>query len=126
MNEIQACRFNTSLFVVFLLVLVMSGCVASGRLAGKRSLSTTAHGYAIIRDIARVGQEAQRFEVRAGDCGFELAWNDCDNDRERSEIALREKWLYGENRWIGFSLYLPVDFKTSPSVKATGPPETAP
>ena len=105
--------------------LALTACVTtsgSGRLAGERSLSSTPYGYAIVSDVARAGSQSQRFDVRPGDCGTDRwsDWNDCENDRERSEIMLdRKKWKYGSNTWIGFSVFLPPDFQTSSRVRTT-------
>lgn len=91
----------------------------AGRLDGARSLNYKPYGYAITKEIVRAGRYAQRFEVRAGDCAAEGGWSDCSNDRERSEIRLKQRWRYGANRWIGFSVYLPADFTTSQKVRTT-------
>jgi len=107
----------------FCLGFLISGCldVGSGRLEGSRSLSNTPYGYQVVDTIARAGLLSQRFEVRAGDCGRERdgSWSDCDNDRERSEISLWDLWEYGDNKWIGYSVFLPSDYRTSPRVKTT-------
>ena len=103
---------------MFCAVLVLSGCI-SPRLPGHRSLSTTAHGYTIVTDTVRAGKQAQRFEVRAGDCGADAVWSDCDNDRERSEFSVSEFFAPGDDRWIGFSLFLPANFPSSPTVSTT-------
>jgi hypothetical protein len=92
---------------------------ASGRLSGTRSLSTTEWGYQVTKGSARAGTQAQRFEVRPGDCATQPNWSDCATDRERSEITLDRKWPYGTDQWIGFSVYLPQDFKTSTRVGTT-------
>lgn len=105
---------------VIAFLIFLSGCVASGgRLDGFRSLSTTDHGYQIVSNPVRLGDAAQRFEVRAGDCARQHDWDDCKNDRERSEISLRDHIQVGEERWIGFSVYLPPDFPTSSKVNTT-------
>lgn len=111
-------------FLIFAGSLALSACMTttgSGRLSGERSLSKTPHGYAIVSDVARAGSQSQRFEVRPGDCGTDRwsDWNDCENDRERSEIGLDRKWKYGSNTWIGFSVFLPPDFQTSSRVRTT-------
>ena len=109
-----------SLFIAALLVFHLpAGAMALGRLDGNRSLNDKKHGYAISSDVARAGKKSQRFEVRAGDCGEEIGWSDCANDRERSEIIVKKTWPYGRDVWIGFSVYLPPDFKTSSRVKTT-------
>jgi len=91
----------------------------TGRLSGFRSLSTSSYGYMIVNDIVRAGKEAQRFEVRPGDCGEDQAWSDCNNNRERSEISLDNHFFPGDNQWIAFSVFIPDNFKTSNSVSTT-------
>ncbi len=100
--------------------LLCFGCTAtSGRLDGFRSLSDTAHGYALVTSPVRAGALAQRFEVRPGDCGADRDWSDCANDRERSEISVRNRILPGTVTWVAFSLHLPADFATSGRVATT-------
>jgi hypothetical protein len=111
-------------FLALAAALALTACVttsSSGRLAGERSLSNTPHGYAIVSDVVRAGSQSQRFEVRPGDCGTDRwsDWNDCENDRERSEIGLDRRWTYGSDTWIGFSVFLPPDFQTSSRVRTT-------
>ena len=108
-----------TLFVITAFFFVGADIASAGRLAGQRSLSDAAHGYAVVSDLARAGRQSQRFEVRAGDCGKNDNWNDCKNDRERSEISLRKHWQYGTDQWIAFSVYLPSEFQTSSKVRAT-------
>ncbi|WP_299146861.1 heparin lyase I family protein [uncultured Tateyamaria sp.] len=81
--------------------------------------NTTPHGFIKVRERTRLGKRAQRFEVRAGDCGWDDGWSDCDNDRERSELYVAKDWKHGTDQWIGFSIYLPADFKTSSRVRTT-------
>ncbi len=102
--------------VLPILLLTLSACQTSGGVSGKRSLNTTDWGYNHTTEVARAGEESQRFELRPGDCGADSGWSDCDNDRSRSEISVSRKWYYGGNKWLGFSVYLPSDFKTSPRV----------
>ena len=86
-----------SLFIAALLVFHLpAGAMALGRLDGNRSLNDKKHGYAISSDVARAGKKSQRFEVRAGDCGEEIGWSDCANDRERSEIIVKKHGLMEE------------------------------
>ena len=109
-----------SLFIAAMLVFHLpAGAMALGRLDGNRSLNDKKHGYAISSDVARAGKKSQRFEVRAGDCGEDPGWSDCANNRERSEISIKKTWGYGKDVWIGFSVFLPPDFKTSPRVRTT-------
>ncbi len=93
--------------------------LVAGRLPGKRNLNDKPHGYQIVRAPVRAGRRAQRFEVRPGDCGEDSYWSDCDNDRERSEIEVRKRWKHGTRQWMGFSVWLPPDFRTSPRVRTT-------
>ncbi|WP_299703793.1 heparin lyase I family protein [uncultured Tateyamaria sp.] len=95
--------------------------VNAQRLPVERSMkqNTTKHGFANVKGNARLGKRAQRFEVRAGDCGWDDGWSDCDNDRERSELYVKKDWRAGTDQWIGFSIYLPPDFKTSSRVRTT-------
>lgn len=103
-----------------LLIGLIGGCMPmNSRLEGNRSLSDTDYGYQIVAAPVRAGLEAQRFEVRSGDCGESQSWSDCQNDRERSEISVRQRFAPGTDRWVGFSLYLPEDFRTSPRVATT-------
>lgn len=97
--------------------LQLSACAT--RLPGHRSLNDTTYGYRIVDAPVRAGEASQRFEVRSGDCGEDPGWSDCDNDRERSEISLDNRWGYGTDRWIGFSVFLPMDFQTSAVVNTT-------
>lgn len=106
--------------VPFLLAFVVAACLSTnGRMEGFRSLSDTPHGYRVVSSPVRAGAEAQRFEVRPGDCGADASWSDCANDRERSEISLADRFPPGTDRWVGFSLYLPPNFQTSRRVATT-------
>ena len=106
------------LSVILAGVLCASAAIAD-RLPGARSLSDTAWGYEIVGSPTRAGPQAQRFEVRAGDCAANGGWDDCARDRERSEFRPDREWLPGEPMAIGFSVYLPADFPVSDRVKTT-------
>ncbi|WP_171125007.1 heparin lyase I family protein [Ruegeria sp. HKCCA4707] len=95
--------------------------VSAQRLPTDRSLqkNQTKHGYSKVKGLSREGTRSQRFEVRAGDCGWDDGWSDCDNDRERSELYVKKEWKHGTDQWIAFSVYLPGDFKTSSKVRTT-------
>ena len=67
----------------------------------------------------RAGNVAQRFEVRPGDCGKSDDWDDCKNNRERSEVTVRQKIQPGTAYWIGYSIYLPENFFSSLRVKTS-------
>jgi hypothetical protein len=106
------------LTTVTVFLVCISACVST-RMPGKRSLNSTEHGYTIVSDIVRAGEQSQRFEVRAGDCGQDVGWSDCANDRERSEFSLSKRFHPGKDQWIGFSIYLPADFVSSPHVNTS-------
>lgn len=77
----------------------------------RRSLNERAHGYAIIPDPtgAAPTTSVERFEVRPGDCSQgKGGWNDCANDRERSELSeVARNADQGNEFWYGWSLYVP-------------------
>ncbi len=107
-------------FTALALIGCLLGTVATAeRLDGSRSLSETEYGYSISADVARLGRVSQRFEVRPGDCSNDANWSDCDNDRERSEFSVDYSWQYGNDIWIGYSIFLPSDFETSNRVRTT-------
>ena len=102
-------------------LLMLALAAQAQRLPVERSMTqnTTKHGYAKVKGIARLGKRAQRFEVRAGDCGWDSSWSDCDNDRERSELTVKKAWRAGSDQWIAFSIFLPEDFSASSRVRTT-------
>lgn len=102
-----------------LALLLLAGPAAAQRLDGARSLSDTPWGYAIVQDPVFAGAEAQRFEVRPGDCAAGPTWDDCATDRERSEFRPRARWQPGADLWIGFALLLPADFASSDRVNTS-------
>ncbi len=107
--------------IIALSLVCIPSIAAAQRLPVERSMkhNTTQHGFAKVQDLTRMGKRAQRFEVRAGDCGWDDGWSDCDNDRERSELYVKKDWRAGTDQWIAFSMYLPADFKTSTRVRTT-------
>ena len=58
----------------------------------------------------RLGQQSLRFELRDGDCGYGSSWNDCDNDRQRHELA-SQKFKSNANYWFAWSIYLSDDYQ---------------
>ncbi len=81
----------------------------------KRSLNAKPYGYTIVADPTGTAPttRVERFEVRPGDCGEE----DCDRDRERSELSERgARNPRGTAAWYGWSFYLPDEW---PSVWPT-------
>lgn len=110
---------RAAMAVAALAALGIAAPARADRLPGARSLSDTAWGYSIVSTPVRAGAQAQRFEVRAGDCAANGGWDDCARDRERSEFRPDRQWLPDEQMWIGFSMYLPDVFPVSDRVKTT-------
>lgn len=58
----------------------------------------------------RYGRHSERFEVRPGDCSESEGggWDDCANDRERSEMIQRgARQRHGDEYWYRWSILLP-------------------
>ena len=59
----------------------------------------------------RFGEKSERFEVRPGDCSASASgsWNDCANDRERSEMTSIDTTMFnnGDEYWYRWSIYFP-------------------
>ena len=77
------------------------------------------HGVKIVKEKdgfpVRAGKKSVRFEVRFGDCGYDIGkWNDCKEDRQRHELSGRD---FKGKKWGAFSIYLPEDFKNVDPVK---------
>ena len=70
------------------------------------------HGVCIVNKSeehpTRLGEQALRFEVKPGDCGYSRSWSDCKNDRERHELKGHNH--QGEN-WYMWSVFLPKNFQ---------------
>ena len=59
------------------------------------------------------------FDVRPGDCSWDQGWNDCKNDRERSELSERNKSTYpNSEHWYGWYIYFPDDYINISPAKA--------
>ena len=114
-----------------------SGSLSSG--SGwnfRRSLPTGAkkHSYQVVSapdHPVRYGNKSERFEVRPGDCTsseWKGGYNDCKNDRERSElIQIKYKncskanlcgplQRQGDEYWYRWSIYIPKDHRNLPPV----------
>ena len=64
-----------------------------------------------VSDFSIIGKTSIRFESNNGECGQEPNWNDCPNDRERTEIVYEdESWK--TEKWYRFYLYLPKDYNS--------------
>ena len=87
--------------------------------SGKRSLNDKPWGWSQVETPIRLGKVSQRFEVRAGDCTGDIRWDDCAQDRERSEWVDDAHILPNSQKAISWSIYLDTEFKDSPIVKTT-------
>jgi hypothetical protein len=56
------------------------------------------------------GTQSIRFEIREGDCSWDKSWNDCENDRHRSELTSVKKAF--KHKFFAWSIYLPEDFRS--------------
>ena len=64
-----------------------------------------------VSDFSIIGKTSIRFESNHGECGQEPNWNDCPNDRERTELYYGdESWK--KERWYRFYLFLPKDYNS--------------
>ena len=45
-----------------------------------------------VSDFSIIGDKSIRFESNDGECGKEPKWNDCTNDRERTELYSKKKF----------------------------------
>ena len=81
----------------------------------KRSLNTAPHGYSVVTDPTDSAptKRVEVFEVRSGDCFANPGgWNDCEHDRERSELAENNSKpnRHGSEYWYGWNIYFPEDY----------------
>lgn len=87
----------------------------------KRSLGAkSAYGYKVVSapEPVREGKTSERFELRSGDCSGTPDWNDCDKDRERSELGQQKPLIQpGEEFWYSFSIFVPITYKNIFPVK---------
>lgn len=111
--------FRAILLIVIVTALGTLDTAEAGRLSGERNGAKAKYSYSMVSGIARAGKRSQRFEVRAGDCRYDNSWSRCGSDVERSEYYPKKRWKYGANQWIGFSVYLPSDFRTSSRVNTS-------
>lgn len=78
-----------------------------------RSLNVKAYGYGVVPDPTGGAPtpSVERFEVRPGDCAAETRWDDCAQDRERSELSEKGgRNPAGTYAWYGWSFYVAADF----------------
>ncbi len=64
-----------------------------------------------VSDFSIIGDKSIRFESNDGECGKEPKWNDCTNDRERTELYYKKK-PWKKERWYRFYIYLPKDYNS--------------
>lgn len=78
----------------------------------ERSLNVTSHGYQVCEDTTHSAptEMIEIFEVRPGDCSAHKTWDDCAQDRERSELSGSKDNFIGDAYWYGWSLYFPQDY----------------
>ena len=103
------------LCLTVLLGLLAAGCFSDGpgwRFRRSLPVGATSHGHRTVSapgHPVRYGKHSERFEVRPGDCSSSnRGWNDCDNDRERSELRQVSPAQYeGDEYWYRWSILLP-------------------
>lgn len=78
----------------------------------RRSLNNKPWGYTIVNDSGNNSKvpDIERFEVRQGDCAAEGAWDDCANDRERSEVSFAPDNYAGQEYWYNLNLLVPANY----------------
>ena len=62
-----------------------------------------------VSDFSIIGKTSIRFESNDGECGQEPNWNDCPNDRERTELNYWDE-TWKKEKWYRFYLFLPKDY----------------
>ena len=83
-----------------------------------RSLNNKPYGYTVIPiPDAPTGKFAHRFEVWAGDCFHNEDWDDCPNNRDRSELSITWK----DGNYLGDDVWYQWWFKVGDSWKSPGP-----
>jgi hypothetical protein len=96
--------------------MLIAGCAgyeSKGMFSFKRSLNNRPYGFKKVSapHPVRVGKTSERFEVKPGDCYWNTGWNDCKNDRERSELSEQEPYSsIGREYWYGWSIFIPKSY----------------
>jgi hypothetical protein len=79
-----------------------------------RSLhASTPYGYRIAEapQPVRAGKYSERFELHSGDCSGNEDWDDCKEDRERSELKQLDPLAENDvSQWYAWSIYLPEGY----------------
>ncbi|KEQ04792.1 polysaccharide lyase [Pseudorhizobium pelagicum] len=102
-----------------LTVAVTAGCTSSGGFSSF-DLQSAGKSYAYSRSRAPDGSNAERFELRPGDCP--RSTGDCGADRERIEKSEQlPASKVGSEYWYSFSVYVPEDWpRTAPLTTKLG------
>ena len=67
-----------------------------------------------------VPRPIERFEVRPGDCSHNQTFNDCQQDRQRSELSEKYKTtVSGQMFWYRWMIYIPPQFPNVFPTKVT-------
>jgi hypothetical protein len=74
-------------------------------------ISPTAKAPVSISEKSFLGKKSIKFQLHHGDCGEEAHWNDCKNDRERTELLFEKESPYQE-KWYRFVIYIPSTNKS--------------
>ena len=64
-----------------------------------------------VSNFSIIEDKSIRFESNDGECGKEPKWNDCTNDRERTELYYKKK-PWKKERWYRFYIHLPEDYNS--------------
>ena len=72
----------------------------------------SSHNFQFLNDStkSRRGNQYQRFELRDGDCGSYIDWDDCANDRERVEFTALPSLPPIGKQCMAFSIMLDENF----------------
>ncbi|WP_165311222.1 heparin lyase I family protein [Vibrio ziniensis] len=106
------------LAIVIFVMISIQGCssVTSETFGSfKRSLNSKSYGYQVVEDPIDHNNRSQvdYFEVRDGDCSSTSGWNDCSNDRERSELMQRSGYqVNGSEYWYAWEIFFPDDYNS--------------
>lgn len=117
------------IFIILIFLLISSNAFAKTKFSEiKNALKEDGYGKAIperfhgnnskkainpvsVSDFSIIGEKSIRFESNNGECGVQSSWNDCTNDRERTELYYKKK-PWKKNRWYRFYIYLPKDYNS--------------
>ena len=94
--------------------IVLYGCVTVGGdgnipvfVGGLASGASYQYNVVSAPHPIRAGKISERFEVRAGDCGTNNQFSDCQTGRERVELTTNEDSAVGDEDWYAWSLFIP-------------------